>query len=801
MKRAFKVLGIVLGSLLFLLIAAAIVIPLVVDVDKYRPLIVEKANERLNGKLQLGKLKLSLWGQIRVDVAGLELRGPQNHQVVAVKSAYFHVPFASILGGSPVLTLKLENPELNVARDASGEFNVLRLMKPQAQESAPPASSSRSVTLPALVAQSRLGVEFRNSHLNYRDLATGLTTQVRDLNLIVRDLSLDRPTEIAIWADLNTQLPRASGAPLTIRGPARVDATLQPRVSGGKLQQLSADFKVDLDQLEILVPGTFEKKKGVVAHARGTLQSSSSEARIDRFAIRFSNAELSISGTVRNLGLSPVANIKLASNDIDLKPWAEMLPSLREYELQGNVSLKGEAEGPAEKLSYHGSLDLTGFGAKLPRFKARPEINAKLQIATDRIENFSAVMKAPGSELLISGKWVSFSKPRIDLAIRSSGMDLDQLIDFPPREIASKGAAAPKAGGASAHAPSSGQAAEDYDAMLELMRKNELLRATSVALRADLKKLKAYDVVLGELSSEATLKDLVFSVNRFGMKLWKGSFSANGSADFKPAAPTYKFAIQVADLDLQQAMASQMEMFKNTVLGKADFKMEGQGSSFNPEPAKLNLDAKGRMEVKNAVFLTIDVGRMAAEAINKGLDRVAEKVPAVKGKAIKRLPSRESRYQLISSDFSIRGGKFSAPNFVAKSNPKQGIDLKGRTVLGLKDQSIDADWELIDTYNLTQARFPVEVGGVQVEHILAEGDGPVRFPVHVGCTMQSPCYSYTQVPEHLAKVALKNLSESAKGKAKAVVQQKAQEKLKEATKSLPPAVKDKVQGLGKKLFR
>src|SRR4051812_15295026 len=109
-----KKLLIVLGALVALLVVAAIVIPLVVDVDKYRPQITSAVNDRINGKFELGRLKLSLWGQIRVEAAGVKLSDAQNREVLGVQDAYFHVAFASILSGSPLLTLKMNQPLVSV---------------------------------------------------------------------------------------------------------------------------------------------------------------------------------------------------------------------------------------------------------------------------------------------------------------------------------------------------------------------------------------------------------------------------------------------------------------------------------------------------------------------------------------------------------------------------------------------------------------------------------------------------------------------------------------------------------------
>ena len=78
-----KKLAIGFGSFLLLILLAIIVIPFVVDVDKYRPQIVSAVNEQINGKLELGQLKFSLWGQIRVEVGG-------------VKTIHFESPFSIV---------------------------------------------------------------------------------------------------------------------------------------------------------------------------------------------------------------------------------------------------------------------------------------------------------------------------------------------------------------------------------------------------------------------------------------------------------------------------------------------------------------------------------------------------------------------------------------------------------------------------------------------------------------------------------------------------------------------------------
>jgi hypothetical protein len=187
---------------------------------------------------------------------------------------------------------------------------------------------------------------------------------------------------------------------------------------------------------------------------------------------------------------------------------------------------------------------------------------------------------------------------------------------------------------------------------------------------------------------------------------------------------------------------------------------------------------------------------MVSEALNGALAKVGDKIPGLKGKKIGGLQDRESRYDYVSSNFTIHGGEFTAPDFVAKASPNKGIDLKGNVAVGLKDQSVKANFDVIDTYNVTHAKdISVNQGGVEVGHILAEGNGPVHFPVSVGCTLAQPCYSYTQVPEYLAKVAANNALGGLKSKAKSEIQNRMKDILKGGGGGGNP-----LGEIGKKLF-
>jgi uncharacterized protein involved in outer membrane biogenesis len=98
MKKALWILG----GLFVALLVALVSVPLFVDVDQYRPVITAEANKRINGKLELGKLNLSLWGAIKIHAESIRLH-VNGFPDPLVDTELFHleIPFSSVITGSP----------------------------------------------------------------------------------------------------------------------------------------------------------------------------------------------------------------------------------------------------------------------------------------------------------------------------------------------------------------------------------------------------------------------------------------------------------------------------------------------------------------------------------------------------------------------------------------------------------------------------------------------------------------------------------------------------------------------------
>ncbi|MGZ3709667.1 MAG: hypothetical protein ACXVBC_12175, partial [Bdellovibrionota bacterium] len=666
-------------------------------------------------------------------------------------------------------------------------------MKPSAPEKAEAKqpSGGGNVALPAIAMKARMGVELLNAHVVYKDLASGLSSEATEFNFILRDISLTRPTEIEISADLNTKMAGV----FAVKGPFALRGQAQPTISGGKFDHATLNAKLDLDQLEIAVPGVFEKKKGMAANATLAVNASDQQAKVEKFEIKFFNADLTANGTVTNLQGTPTVNVALHSNPIDLKPWVQLVPSLKDFDLAGKMQLDASAQGPSDKLGYRAKLAIEALTAKAPKLKAEPRIDALISVVTDQVDKLSLTMKAPGNDLSINGKIVSFTKPHADIEIASNGLDLDQLIDFPPPSKAEKKSEPAKAAGGGGGGGGTAKK-EDVDASLDSLRTNKSLAESAANIGVKIKSIKAQGTKISDLSTRLVFKDLVAGIQNFTMGVFGGTIQANLVTQLKPKTPTYQVGVSVKHLDLKQTLESQYAPFKNTLTGSANFAVNGTGASFNTDAAMANLNAKGNFKVDQASFATVDVAKMVNDALNGSLAKLGEKFPALAGKKVGVPPGGATNYEFISSDFTIAGGKFTSPDFYAKSLPNESMDIKGDTSVGLKDKALNCRLDVIDTYNLTHARdLSLNQQGVQVDHILAEGNGPVHLIVHVGCTLDAPCYSYTEVPQYLLSVAAKNVENAVVGHAKSEAQKQAQQQLQKVVPQAPPPVQNAIKGL------
>ena len=843
--RIIKKVFLLFFSLVFLVFATLVIAPFVIDVDKFRPEIVKMVNEKIKGKLELGKFKLSLWGRILVEVGGVRLLDEKNTEILTVNEAEFYLPFLPILKGDPVISFRMLKPNITVLKEKDGKLNIMSIVpstkvgqleqnkkstikyaaigsaitkEPSAgffvkhAYASEPAVENEKFQIPDLVKKARLDIEFLDSIMNYKDKSSGLSSKLNELNLIIRGISMGGRASIEFWAKLSTKL----GESISVAGPFRITGKIDPKFDNSEFVSTNLALSADLTSLNISAGEMFNKKPGKTVTLALDVFMTPKNIDLKKLKVIFHKAVLNIAGKINNLDatsnttspkLQTVMDVDIKSDPIPLGDWADIAPVAKDYAPEGSLAILAKLTGPIEKFEYQAQVIIKDLSAKLPMLKANPKIQGEIQIKTNRAEKVYFNIKAPGNDLSISGKVLSFFPPAANFRFKSTGMDIDKLFDFKnPAKVAQASTALEnivktisKLELIQNAAQAADKKTENYDTLLDPIRNNQSLKDLLFLGNVSINYLKIMDIMVKNIYFDTAIKNLALTLKGLRFRVFEGIINADSQINIKPKLPQYAFKLKVSDLDLKQAIKSQLELFKNTLHGKANIQAEGRGESFNPDVAISKINVKGKMDIKDANFVTIDVSKMAIEALNNAVERATKNIPGIQKKSFNKLPAKEAAYERIYTDFSLSESVFNAPNFTAKAKPGKSLDLSGFVRLNISSKDISAKFEVIDRYNLSGAKdVSVSIAGSDVKNILAQSGKSVSFPVTVGCKITAPCYSYTEAVEHLAKVAASNVGSAARNKINKQVQDKVIKKVEKATEKAPPKVKKAITDLRKK---
>ncbi|RZA09443.1 MAG: AsmA family protein [Proteobacteria bacterium] len=145
----------IIGGFLVVFLVAAIAIPLFVSVDRYRPEIQAEANKRINGKLELGKLSLSLWGKVRIHAESIRVTVNGFPQALLdTKDFHVELPISSLIAGKPQVIAVLDSPRIEVIKELDGRMNVMELMKVPGREGCATGASLPSQSTAAVATAS-----------------------------------------------------------------------------------------------------------------------------------------------------------------------------------------------------------------------------------------------------------------------------------------------------------------------------------------------------------------------------------------------------------------------------------------------------------------------------------------------------------------------------------------------------------------------------------------------------------------------------------------------------------------------
>jgi|GEM_PF-1796526 len=772
-----------------------LIVPPLIPIDKYRPKLEAAVNSRIKGKIKLGALKLNFRGAFRLGFELLEVFDREGRVVTTLKEGHVSFPWIGLLTLSPRLVIVAESPQLQVLKLKDKSLNLVDVFPTEGDgtsseetktDGAEPAAEKGGVSAGVgawIASRSSLGFDVEKASIRYEDLVTKSVQSVQDLSIKSERFSLKDPSSLQVRGLLKS---RDGGVGYRVEGPFAFEMSVNPVWAGSQFKQAKIELGFEGSDLTISVPGSFKKKAGDKFGLTTELLWTGQEVRVTDGEFEFLMFKTAFKGigTLVDFSLERFEG-EAHVPSTDLKSLSDSIDALAVYNLEGFLKLDTSFSWSQAETAYKGVLTVEKgalSGGGLPK---RITFKSKTEFATDRLDDFSFIGEADKSDFNLSGSVSRFAAPKFNIRFQSNSLDLDSLLPPPPT---TKNAAL---NSSDPHRPLERSVAQagagnlSVDAMCAEMMKNPLVANAEGLLQANLKSIRTNGLLLENFVMRASYANKTLRVLEATSRLLKGSMSATSAITFGTVKPSLIYSLALDKISLKDATESQLALFRNTMAGELSFKVSGSGTSLNSDQMVNTLESKGSFTVRDGTIKSVDIAAMLQEAVSKSIEKISSAYPKLKGKSIRVRDDLKSEYSSISSSFTMSKGNVSIPDFEAKAVINRGVDLKGRVDMNLISRDFKAEWLVSDTYNLTKAKdISVEIQGVEVPEVLAEKGQPVIFPISLACKIEKPCPSYLKLPEHFAKIALKNVGGSSKKILVEKVKEAAGGDLKEAGKKL-----------------
>lgn len=427
MKRALKIIGIVFALLIVILLA----IPLLINVNSFRPKLEATASEALGRQVKVGNLGLSiLGGSVTADdISIAEDPAFGSSPFVTAKSLKVGVELMPLITSKElhVTGITLEQPQITLLKAPNGKWNFSSLggnaSKTQSSSSSPSSTSNVSVA--------KLNVN--DGKLIVGDANSKAKPHVYDdVNIAVSNFSL------------TSQFPFSLKAKLPAGGNADISGQAGP-INSADAAKTPFDAKVKVNNMDILASGFIDPASGIagLANFDGTLNSNGNMAKavgtftgnklqfspkgspaptavvikhtvdvdLDKQSANVAQGDIQIgkavahlTGNFKSVGESQLVNMKLAAPNMPVEDLQAMLPALGVV-LPSGSQLKGGTlsadlaiVGPIDKLVITGPVKLSN--TKLANFDLGSKLGALSTFAgkavsspDTSIENFSTTAR------------------------------------------------------------------------------------------------------------------------------------------------------------------------------------------------------------------------------------------------------------------------------------------------------------------------------------------------------------------------------------------------------------------------
>ena len=472
MKRGIKWALIIIGGLMVLMVVAVVAITMLVDVNKYKPIIEQKVAESTGRSFTIGgDLRLSIIPTTAISFSDLRLGNPPDfneESFVSIDAFEARIKFWPFLTSGfkdiQVERFVLDSPRISMIRQKDGRANWEGLGKKPAETAgspSPPKESDREAALPLALVVNDFAIT--KGTLIFEDQTGPQRHEITDLNLRLKDVSFQRPIGIDFSARYNQKPLSLSGKIGPVgRSPGQFPIEMDLTVTAVEEVILDIDGTVEqitqLPRFDLNIQlAPFSPRKAASAFGQPLPIPPANEKTLNRISL---NAR--VKGTPKAVSLS---DGHLVLDDTNIKFWIKSknttLPDLAFQMDVDQIELDRYLPPPGEPSSQPDTPDTPSKQKKKDRksgddplkrlrIDGRLTVGAltinqiKVQDVDIQIRSNRGVFRIDPAKLTLYGGQVgtkgrinlATAKPSVQLQLNTSKVDLNPLIkDLQQKDI------------------------------------------------------------------------------------------------------------------------------------------------------------------------------------------------------------------------------------------------------------------------------------------------------------------------------------------------------------------------------
>ncbi len=407
-----KKIIIIVFSVVFVFLVSAIVLPFIIDLNKYKGKIIDIAKPHLARDLDFGNIELTILKGLGAEIQGLRIsENPEfgkgdflNLEHVRIKIKLFPLLKKQI----QVKELILDKPVVRLIKNAEGKYNFEDLTGSPADEHDDTGGTKKkdgetekrddktkgengnALFAGLMVSKFTLNQGKIDFVDEFTRQGTAVTNTIDLLDIQCTDVSLNNPIHMYMAA----RIPEGTKQNLTIKGTVGplgdasdmkrllMDITLRAdslnpdfimafypsikeilptdvsfsgllgmeMIMKGTIANLQAQGNMEMKDLDIRYGETFHKPKLVPCQISIKASKAGDDIQVDPGVITLHTMSLKTSGKITGL-TNPNFDLVIGTNDTSMKGWESLVPSLKEYEPDGNFTFQASMKGTPGDLS------------------------------------------------------------------------------------------------------------------------------------------------------------------------------------------------------------------------------------------------------------------------------------------------------------------------------------------------------------------------------------------------------------------------------------------------------------------